>query len=242
MALPSVQSLVATAQPGTTLRISAGDYGPLVIDKPLAVEGAGACFWGDGTDPALTIRSKDVVLRELVLRYAASRANRAAPPTVLAVAAGDGPKFQNVRIQGSVSGLPGESEPWWLPDSLNLGELNTPKALFTLEIAVPVNCRLTTRISGLDFDLPALVPGICQVRLRVRDLTPDSVIVGYVEVVSQQLVRLMPLIGHVTAFSKTPALVVTCLARIPPEQRAQFVRSTALKAANQIQKGAKHAP
>ena len=240
MALPSLQSLVAKAQPGTTLRIPAGDYGPLVIDKPLKVEGAGVCFWGDGTEPALAVRSKDVVLREVFLRYAGSRANRAAPPIVLAVAAGNGPQFQNVRIQGSVSGLAGESEPWWLPDFLNLGELNTPKALFTLEIAVPVNCRLATRISGLDFDLPALVRGICQLRLRVRDLTPDSVIAGYVEVVSQQLVRLMPLIGRVTAFSKTPVLAVTCLARIPPDQRAQFVRSPALKATNQHQKGANH--
>jgi hypothetical protein len=239
MALPSLQSLIATAQPGTTLRITAGDYGPLVIDKPLAIEGAGACFWGDGTQPALAIRSKDVVLREVVLRYAASRGSRAAPPSVLAVAEGAGPKFNNVRIQGSVSGLPGESNPWWLPDLLNLGELNTPKALFTLEIAVPVNCRLATHISGLDFDLPALVPGICQVRMRVRDLTPDSLIVGYIEVASQLLVRLVPLIGRVTAFSKTPALAVACLARIPPEQRAQFVRSTALKAASQHQKGPK---
>ena len=242
MPLPSLQPLLASAPPGKPLRLSAGDYGPLVIDKPLVVEGAGACFWGDGTVPALAVKSNDVILRDVVLRHAARRENHSALPTVLAVAPESSPKFQNVRIQGSVSGMLGESDPWWLPDFLNLGQLNTPKALFTLEIAVPVRCRIATRISGLDFDLPALVPGICQVRLRVRNVTPDSLIVGYIEVASQHLVRLVPLIGRVTAFTKTPVLTVVCLARIPADQRTRFLRSIAMKAPNQQQTGSKQTP
>ncbi|MCX6925504.1 MAG: hypothetical protein NT154_20190 [Verrucomicrobia bacterium] len=141
------------------------------------------------------------------------------------------PDFQNVRIvQGSVTGLEGESEPWWLPSCLDLGELTTPRAVFTMELAVPVPCRLGTRIKGVGFDLPALVPGICQVRLRVRDLTQDSLLVGYIEVVSKQFSRLIPLNGRVLAFSKCPTLAVRSLARIPGEERVQFLRLGAVKA------------
>lgn len=52
----------AAAQPGATLRLAPGTYeGPVVIDKPLRIEGAGATLIGTDGEPALTIRDTDGV-------------------------------------------------------------------------------------------------------------------------------------------------------------------------------------
>ena len=224
MNFPSAQSAIASAQAGKTVRLDAGDYGPLAVDKPLTLEGAGACLWGDGPKPALEIRSPEVAVRNLVLRWSTPGSAPHRPPTVLSVHPGSRPGFHNVKIHGGVSGLSGESGPWRLPSSLHLGDITTAKAVFTMELAVPVPCRLTTQISGLDFDLPVLVPGICHVRLRVRDLTPDSLLAGYIEVVFAQLSRLIPLFGRVLTFSTTTTPAIRNLVRIPSEQRKNLLR------------------
>ena len=69
---------------------------------------------------------------------------------------------------------------WLLPHFLNLGELKSQESYFIMELAVPISCQLISRVAGIDFDPAALVPGINKVKMRVRDVSQDSLLVGSV--------------------------------------------------------------
>lgn len=80
-AVPSGPPVTATAAPGadlaalirglpagSTLKLAPGRYaGPLVIDRPLVLEGGGATLIGQGRGTVLTLASTDVTVRDLTV-------------------------------------------------------------------------------------------------------------------------------------------------------------------------------
>jgi nitrous oxidase accessory protein NosD len=62
--------LVESTPPGGTLRLRAGTYtGPVVIDEPIVIEGAGLpIVQGDGTGSVITVRAPGTEIRGLVVR------------------------------------------------------------------------------------------------------------------------------------------------------------------------------
>ena len=65
----SLQAAIDAAAPGDTLRLSAGEHrGPVVIRKPLRLEGAeGAILRGDGEASVITVDAPDVAIRGLTI-------------------------------------------------------------------------------------------------------------------------------------------------------------------------------
>ncbi|MDP2312898.1 MAG: nitrous oxide reductase family maturation protein NosD [Pseudomonadota bacterium] len=65
----NVDALVATLPPGSTLRLSPGEYaGPVHLDRPMTLEGAGATLVGPGRGSVLVIGAPDVTVRGLAVR------------------------------------------------------------------------------------------------------------------------------------------------------------------------------
>ncbi|MBN6188867.1 nitrous oxide reductase family maturation protein NosD [Aneurinibacillus sp. BA2021] len=69
--VPSLQQMLADAQPGQVLRIPAGTYhGPLVITKPVVLYGEpGAVIEGSGEGSVLTIAANDVTVKGFTIRH-----------------------------------------------------------------------------------------------------------------------------------------------------------------------------
>lgn len=70
----ALRNAIAAARPGDVLRLTAGSYGPAVIDKPVTVEGQGqAVIDGGGKGSVLTVTADDVTLRGLRVQNSGPR-------------------------------------------------------------------------------------------------------------------------------------------------------------------------
>jgi len=224
MAFVDAQSRIDTIPSGGTLCLEAADYEPIVVQRPITLKGCGStCFWGDLGKPAIEIRSDGVRLQGLMLRHRSKYMADAQPPLTLVVSAQANPVFLEVRISGSVVGVAGESDGWCLPPILELGDISYPSAVFTMEMAVPKRCELASRVAGIAFDLPKLVAGVCQVRLIARGLIQDSLIAGYLEIISDRLTRVIPLFGRVSKLTGSEKPPVKSLYRLTEKQRKVFL-------------------
>ena len=113
---------------------------------------------------------------------------------------------------------------WIIPEQLDLGVIPAAEARFALEFAVPVPCRLTSRVQGVDFDPPALTPGINAVQLKVADVPRDTILWGVVELRGGSFVRELPLHGRVTAAAPTGPTPIVKLHQLTTAQAAAFTR------------------
>ena len=221
MELASAQDQLDSAGPNTRVSLAAGDYGPLVIDRPLTLDCNGASVWAHSTAPSIRVRSLDVVVENAVLR-AWDKPADGSWPLVLEIDVKAGAHFRNVKLAGSVRGNGSESGPWIIPREIELDVIETTEAYFTLDFAVPVPCRLVSRVQGIDFDPPALAPGINKVRLKVADMGRDTILWGTVELSSDQFVRLLPLHGRVAVQHPGAVGATRHLHTLSKEQEAAF--------------------
>lgn len=112
--------------------------------------------------------------------------------------------------------------PWIIPAEIELGIVDTSDAFFTFDFAVPIPCRLVSHVQGIDFDPPALAPGINKVRLKVADIPRDTILWGTVELKSDQVVRSLPLHGRVAIQHPGTAGTTLHLHTLSKEQEAAF--------------------
>ena len=210
----SAQLLIDEAEAHATVDLAPGDYGPLLLDKPVIVQAQGTTFWSRSDQPALELRDSGACVQNATLRSAQ------VSELALRVTAGAHPVLQNVRVFGAVEGLDGGSAGWSLPSLLELAELRHSPAEYALELAVPLPWRLVSRISGVTFDPPSGGPGIHEVWLRVRDLMQESLLIGEIEIVAGQLTRLIPLVGYFGAIRSEAAPAPIWLHRVPTEFHA----------------------
>jgi nitrous oxidase accessory protein len=74
--LPGAETLgtaIQAAAPGDVLTLTAGVYGPAVIDKPLTLQGAGAVIDGGHVGTVLLVTADDVTIRGLTVRASGTR-------------------------------------------------------------------------------------------------------------------------------------------------------------------------
>ena len=221
MELASAQDQVDSASPNTRVALSGGDYGPLVINQSVTLDCNGASVWGSREAPSIRVRARDVIVENAVLRALETPADGTLP-VVLDIDAKAGAHFRNVKLTGAVRGCGAESGPWVIPAKFELGVIGTSEAYFSLELAVPVSCRLTSRVQGVDFDPPALVPGVNVVHVKVADVPRDTILWGIVELSSEQFVRLLPLHGRVAVTAPGIAGATVKLHHLTKDQVAAF--------------------
>ena len=69
----TLSAAIAAAEPGDVLILTAGAYGPAVVDKPLTLQGAGAVIDGGGQGSVLTVTADDVTIRGLTITGSGQR-------------------------------------------------------------------------------------------------------------------------------------------------------------------------
>lgn len=194
MLLPSIQEKLDGLDPGGTLAMERGDYGPCVITKPVILICDGATFWTDGNVPAVTVQSPGVVIKDAKMRGLDTASH-----VVISAAKDSHPLLQNIHIFGKAVGVEPEPAEWIVPEGIHTGEIPPNHAGFFVDLAVPQRSQIVCRISGVSMDPSALSPGTNTVKLRISDALPDSILIGEIEVIGSSLTRIIPFYARISA-------------------------------------------
>lgn len=227
MSLPSIQEKLDGLDPGGTLVMERGDYGPCVINKPVILICDGATFWTDGNVPAVTVQSSGVVIKDAKMRGLDTASH-----VVISAAKDSHPLLQNIHIFGKAVGVEPEPAEWIVPEGIHTGEIPANHVGFFVDLAVPQRSQIVCRISGVSMDPSALSPGINTVKLRISDALPDSILIGEIEVIGSVLTRLIPFFARITASPSPKSSGDTSpLIEIPAHEKERFQKGLAGSAA-----------
>lgn len=192
-----LQDLIDDALPGSTVTLVRDEYpGPVIINKPLVLEGRDSALWAR-TGPVITVTAPDVELRNLDVEITVAHDDPGEQGVALRLEnVAKRVQLENVRVRGRISGLGEEDGDWQLPALLDLGQF-APRALNELRftLRVPTAVRLSSPVEGVSLSPAEVGAGQHLVTLQVRDVLPDSLIVGFVELRSEAIVRTIPLRG-----------------------------------------------
>jgi uncharacterized protein YegL len=223
MSLPSIQEKLDGLDPGGTLAMERGDYGPCVINKPVILICDGATFWTDGNVPAVTVQSPGVVIKDAKMRGLDTASH-----VVISAAKDSHPLLQNIHIFGKAVGVEPEPAEWIVPEGIHTGEIPANHAGFFVDLAVPQRSQIVCRISGVSMDPSALSPGINTVKLRISDALPDSILIGEIEVIGSVLTRLIPFFARISASPSPKSSGDTSpLIEIPAQEKERFQKGLA---------------
>ena len=204
----ALQKLIDEAPSGGTVQIGHGEFsGPVVIRRPLTLQGAGGVIWAQ-SGPVVTVESANVMLRDVEIEVTSPEDAAGEHDDVALLArASTCPALENLRVRGRVIGA-GEdgAGKWKLPGALDLGDL-APRAAnsFEIEVEVPVQCSLRCSVAGMALEPPTLAPGAHRVRLWAREVPPESFVCGRIEVRAGDIVRTIPFWGRSVQLGTLPA-------------------------------------
>lgn len=196
----TLQEKLDSLQKGTTLQLwpPHGEYqGPVVIHRPLTIEGEGATIWAL-TGPVLLINSGGVKLRNLRVEVTGEPRGDSQQQCAIFVKSGQNLQLNDVEVRGLVMGLPEEEGGWNYPKSLHLGKLAYGKEQdLLLRMIVPVECGIVSSIHGLRFEPQRLNPGRNEIRLHIDKLPEDTLINGTIFLATSSLKRRITLTAHI---------------------------------------------
>lgn len=196
----ALQQTLNQASAGSTLTLPRGEHqGPLVIDKPLTLEGNGAVIWAH-SGPVVVVQALGVTLRDVEIEATAPDERVPNSNVALWVAPHVGTQLEKVRARGEIIGVAAAEGEWKLPAFLNLGEF-APRTQnsFQIEIETPPQCELRTTVLGVSL-LPARLQGGRQnVEIRVQNVAPDILLSGVIELATGGIARTIPFVGRSAA-------------------------------------------
>jgi len=172
--------------------------GPLVIRKPVVIEGRGGTIWAV-TGPVLQVESGGVLLRDLAIEITSrDTALSGEDACALKVRAGLSVELDNVAVRGTVVGLAQQEGEWHFPRVLALGRLQPATAHdFRLEVVTPVSCTLATDIDGLQVRPHELPGGPGVVSLRLDAVPAGTRLRGTLLIRTRQILRRIEVNGQV---------------------------------------------
>lgn len=195
------QSRLDSSANGTTVQLSPQEFpGPVVIKRPLVLEGNGATIW-NYTGPVISSQVDGVILRNVKIEVTGTTATgQGTDGCALWVKPGSNIQFENVEVRGSVIGLWQEEGEWRYPNALLLGPLpfGTEHDLI-VRLYVPVPCEIKSNISGVELQPQQLVAGINEVHLHVERLPQDTLLNGNLFITTAQLKRRITVSAHITS-------------------------------------------
>jgi stress response protein SCP2 len=174
----NLQELIDAAAPGSTLTLIRDEYeGPVVIGKPLVLEGRDSAVWSKN-GPVVTITVPGVTLQNLDIEVTVAHDDPTEKGVALLIE-GETPQLQlnSVRVSGRVSGLGDEDGQWTLPSMLDLGEFAARSVNeFHFALSVPTSVRLSSPVEGVVLTPGEVEAGEHRITLQVRDVPADSLI------------------------------------------------------------------
>ncbi|MBT9146853.1 MAG: hypothetical protein DDT32_00600 [Syntrophomonadaceae bacterium] len=201
------------SQSGTfTLDVSRGEYeGPLVIRKPMTIEGHGHSIWAK-KGPVVSIEADGVILNNIEVEVTGNEKELADDETcAIMVMPGLEVTLNNVMVRGSVTGLDQEEGIWRYPHSVRLGIIKAnQRHEFKIKLVVPIPCRLKSEIAGLSVKPSSIKnAGIVEIALNLDPLSPGTHLRGSMLMQTAFLTRQVIVSGNVARTESAKAVVGT---------------------------------
>jgi hypothetical protein len=163
MASKKIQDLIDKVKPGGTLKLHPPEQeyqGPIVIRKPITIDGQHSNFWCKEKGPVLSIESNGVVIDDLNIAITGKESKLSGVEAcALVVKQGLAVNLNNVTVKGNVLGLDEEEGDWRYPRSIKLSLKPGQPHDFKVKIIAPVQCKLKSEISGLTIQPSGLKGG-----------------------------------------------------------------------------------
>lgn len=113
---------------------------------------------------------------------------------------GKGIHLENIEVRGSVQGLPPEEGLWLYPFKLSLEEIEPGEDhIFLLRLYVPVPCKISSAMNGINVTPEILKPGQNEVSLNVNSSLKNVLLLGHLTLQTAFLNRHINVVGRVSA-------------------------------------------
>ncbi len=203
MANPSeLDALIAAASKGgvVTLDPPGKEFqGPLVIRRPVTINGQGGTIWAE-KGPVVLVESVGVVLNELNVEVTGTEDKLSGEEACALVARSTAPTLARVAVRGHVAGIPGEEGEWRYPRIVRLNKVKAGTAhTFVLRLAIPVPCRIDSLVSGVTVAPATLPAGQVEVAIKLEAMSEGIRLRGLLRLTTGRLTRRIELSGHVAA-------------------------------------------
>jgi hypothetical protein len=195
----NLQKMIDDTPDREILVLAAGEYeGPVTINRNIKIEGVKSTIWSR-KGPVMHIKAHEVELHGLrieVTRFDEEMDNKPehvalmADPAVNVI-------LDDVVVRGYVVGIHGENGAWLVPPSIDLG-IFAPRVTntFNLTLYVPVTCQISTVITGVTISPSTLMPGKNDVVFTVKDIYPDTLLLGRCFIRSMHVKRPIDITGR----------------------------------------------
>ncbi|MGL5059183.1 MAG: hypothetical protein ACRC62_04300, partial [Microcoleus sp.] len=172
--------------------------GPLVINRPIILDGQGATIWVL-KGPVVSIQSDGVSLGNLRIEVTGEEgSSNPEENCAILVRSGQNLQFDDIEVRGTVMGLPAEEGEWKYPNPLHLGQLaHGSEHDLLLRIIVPVACKIVSDVSGIEIEPRNLTPGPNEIRIHIEKLPKDTFLDGSIFLVSASLKRRIALTARI---------------------------------------------
>jgi hypothetical protein len=224
-----LQAQIDGAAEGAVIDIPPDEYsGPFVLRKAITLRGGSGTTLISSVGPVVVVDSPGVVLEHLMIEVG-NAAVDGAEGCALQVNSDNRPQTLDVRVQGSVIGVPGEEGVWNLPASCEFGIVTSTRGLKhrkKFSLSVPAACKLeASEIDGLEVDPARLAPGTQSVEFGI-EVDPGVNIYGFLHVCTPLVWRSVPVVGRAAgggpgSILKPPAPPPPPPAQIPIPSPAQ---------------------
>lgn len=159
------------------LILSPGEYeGPLIIDRPCVVDGQHSTIWAD-SGPVVTVDAASVTLKNLRIEVTGSR-DLLRPPVSLKLNRRD-TQLDNVEINGTAEGLPGEKRGWCVPGLVSLGDFAANRENhFSLELDAPRDAEIVHSLKDVVITPQKLRPGRNVLTISTPGMRDNTILFG----------------------------------------------------------------
>jgi WD40 repeat protein len=185
----------------TVLTLMPREYpGPIVISRPLVIDGQGSTIWAL-KGPVILCQSDGIILRNIEFRVTGDvEGGQSEDHCVLKVERGYPPTFENVEVRGSIIGIPEEEGDWRYPHTLQIGSVPFGSETdLIMRLWVPVPCEISSKISGLEIQPHRLEPGTNEVTLHIERIAKDTLLSGFLYITTPKVRRSIVLSGYISA-------------------------------------------
>lgn len=191
-----------------------GEYtGPIIINNPIVLDGKGGTIWAI-QGPVFSILSDQVSLCNLRIEVTGEMEIGNSENNCAILVKSEKNlnleiNFENIEVRGSVMGLSEEEGEWQYPSTLNIGRIaHGQEYNFRWRLIVPVDCKIVSEISGIEFNPHKLNPGANEINIQVEKLPQDTLVNGSIYLVSANFKRRIAITAHIVSLSDQDTLTI----------------------------------
>lgn len=157
--------------------LTPGEYeGPLTITRPCVVDGQHSTLWAN-SGPVLIVDSASVTLKNLRIEVTGSQA-KDHPVTSLRSNYAD-TRLENIEINGTAEGLPGETAQWGIPSVIALGDFAANKEnSFSIEFDAPRGAELVHNLKDVVITPQRIREGRNTLSITTSNMRDNTILFG----------------------------------------------------------------